>query len=77
MIRQNMLNLKQLNAELAALKAQKASFPSLFIISSILSYGHKIPIIGKLINKLSTWYGKTTIWMLLIYFRNMEIRSSP
>ena len=73
MIRQNMLNLKQLNAELAALKAQKASFPSLFIISSILSYGHKIPIIGKFINKLSTWYGKTTIWMLLIYLRKLIV----
>ena len=51
MIRQNMLNLKQLNAELAALKAQKASFPSLFIISSILSYGHKYQLlVNSLIN---------------------------
>jgi hypothetical protein len=64
-----MLNLKQLNAELEALKARKSAFPSIFFISTLLSYGHKLPLIGKIITKLSICYGKTTIWQILVKVR--------
>jgi hypothetical protein len=51
----------------------RASAPILFIITSLLSYGHKIPFISKIINLLSLWYGKTTWWKLLIKARKIFV----
>jgi hypothetical protein len=51
----------------------RASAPILFIITSLLSYGHKIPMVSKLINILSIWYGRTTWWKLLITLRKVFI----
>lgn len=43
----------------------KSSGLSLFLITGILGYIHKFPIIGKLITVLSLWYGGTSIWQIL------------
>jgi hypothetical protein len=51
----------------------RASAPILFIITSLLSYGHKIPMVSKLINILSLWYGRTTWWKLLITLRKVFV----
>ena len=70
MIKKNMLSLKELKAELEALKNQShserkpnvvhrfykgASLPFLFLFASILTYAHKLPIISKIIKILSLW----------------------
>jgi hypothetical protein len=39
----------------------------------LLSYGHKIPFISKIINLLSLWYGRTTWWKLLIKARKIFV----
>ena len=44
-----------------------------FLLSSLFTFGHKLPIIGGLIKRMSIWYGKTTIWTLLVLFRKMFI----
>lgn len=73
MIKKNNLSLKQLQAELEALKATKSSVPSMFLLSTLLSYGHKLPLIGTIFTKLSLWYGKTTIWQILVKIRKLII----
>lgn len=40
-------------------------FPSLLLISTIFSYAHKIPILSKILKKITIWYGRTT-WLKLI-----------
>jgi len=45
----------------------------LYIISGILAYAHKIPFLGKFISILSFWYGKTTIWKILVKVRKIFI----
>jgi hypothetical protein len=47
----------------------KSSMFMLWIISGILGYAHKIPFIGKIITLLSFWYGRTTIWKILVKVR--------
>ena len=45
----------------------------LYIISGILAYAHKIPILGRIVTLLSLWYGRTTWWKLLIKIRKTFI----
>ena len=41
----------------------------LYIITGILGYAHKIPFIGKILSLLSLWYGRITIWKILVKIR--------
>ena len=45
----------------------------LYIITGILGYAHKMPIVGKVIGILAAWYGKTTIWKILVKIRKIFI----
>jgi hypothetical protein len=47
----------------------RASVPFLFTLTTLLSYGHKIPLISKIIKLLSLWYGRITWWEMLITVR--------
>jgi hypothetical protein len=51
----------------------KSSMLWLYIITIVLSYGHKIPYIGRIITILSLWYGKTTWWKILVKIRKIFI----
>jgi hypothetical protein len=101
-IKNNMLSLKALQAELEQIKSaqaqqvhnnhphtdvaghdikgsyinriyMKSSMFTLWLITGILSYAHKIPYIGHIIAVLSLWYGKTTWWRILAYVRKIFI----
>jgi hypothetical protein len=101
-IKNNMLSLKALQAELEQIKSaqaqqvhnnhphtdvaghdikgsyinriyMKSSSMLLFLLSGLLSYGHKIPFIAKIITVLSLWYGKTTWWRILIIIRKIFV----
>lgn len=83
MIKKNNLAMKALQAQIEAMQAQNiapkpsivariskmAGTPFMFIISTLLAYGHKLPIISKIINILSLWYGKTAWWRVLVNLR--------
>ena len=43
------------------------------MLTTIITYGHKIPFIAKIINLLSLWYGRTTWWKLLVILRKVFI----
>lgn len=45
----------------------------LYIITGVLGYAHKLPYIGRIITLLSLWYGKTTIWKILVKIRKIFI----
>ena len=49
------------------------SLPMLWLITMLLTYAHKIPIVSKLIKLLSLWYGRTTWWQLLIKLRKLFV----
>ena len=51
----------------------KAFSPFTFLISGLLAYGSKIPVISKATKVLSIWYGRTTWWKMLIYLRKCFI----
>jgi hypothetical protein len=51
----------------------KGGMPLYWIISTLLTYGHKIPIISKIIKGLSLWYGRTTWWKILVQMRKVFI----
>jgi hypothetical protein len=51
----------------------KGSMFWLYIITGVLSYTHKLPYIRKLISLLALWYGKTTIWKILVKIRRVYI----
>jgi hypothetical protein len=51
----------------------KSSMFYLWLITAVLSYAHKIPYIGRIITLLSMYYGKTTIWKVLIKLRRLFI----
>ena len=40
-----------------------------WLITAVIRYGDKIPIVSKFINILSLWYGRTTWWKILISVR--------
>lgn len=46
---------------------------SMFLITGLLGYANKIPVIRKLIFILSFWFGKTTIWKILIKLRKLFV----
>jgi hypothetical protein len=77
-----MLTLKELQRELEDLKKNKTNLveqPSRlntkfwFVISTILAYGHKLPIISKFFSLFQLWYGRTTWWKMLIYCRKLFV----
>jgi len=41
----------------------------LYILSGIIAYAHKIPFIGRIISLASLYYGRTTIWKILVKIR--------
>src|SRR5258705_3171030 len=45
----------------------------LYLITGILAYGSKIPIIRNIISLLGLYYGRTTIWKLLVTVRKIFI----
>lgn len=45
----------------------------MWVISTLLTYAHKIPVLSKIIGTLAKWYGKTTIWKLLVSFRKLFV----
>lgn len=51
----------------------KSSGFMLFLITGILGYAHKIPLIRNILSILSLWYGKTTIWKILVKIRKIFI----
>lgn len=51
----------------------KGGLPLLWVTTALLSYGHKIPFVGRFIKLLSLWYGRTTWWKLLITLRKYFI----
>jgi len=51
----------------------KGSALWLYIITGVLGYAHKIPIIGRILTLAGLWYGKTTIWKILVLFRKVFI----
>jgi hypothetical protein len=52
---------------------QKSSMFYLWLLTGVLGYIHKIPIIGRVITLLSLWYGKSNWWKLLVYSRKLFI----
>jgi len=46
---------------------------SLFLITGLLGYANKIPIIKKLIFLSSFWFGKTTIWKVISKLRKLFV----
>lgn len=52
---------------------QQSSMFYLWVISGILAYSRKLPFINKFINLLSFWYGRTTIWKILVKIRKIFI----
>ena len=54
-------------------KFRQGSLFGLWLLSTIISYGHKIPMISRIITLLSLWYGRTTWWRLLVYSRKVFV----
>jgi hypothetical protein len=46
---------------------------TLYLLTGILGYAHKIPFIGRIISLAAVWYGKTTIWKILVKLRKFFI----
>ena len=46
---------------------------NLWLITGILGYASKIPIIGRIISLLTIWYGRTTWWKILVKLRKVFI----
>nr|YP_010170433.1 hypothetical protein K8K84_mgp037 [Phanerochaete carnosa]QRZ60415.1 hypothetical protein [Phanerochaete carnosa] len=93
-IKENMLTLKTLKAELEQLKTKnkvdisqststdsqgkpkitttlysRGSLGLLWLITFIIGYASKIPVISKIISALRLWYGRTTWWQMLVQLR--------
>jgi hypothetical protein len=51
----------------------RSSMFYLWVISGILGYAHRIPFLGRIITLLSIWYGRTTIWKILLKLRRLFI----
>jgi len=51
------------------MRLRENSMLLLYILSGIIAYAHKIPFLGRIITILSLWYGKTTIWQILVKIR--------
>jgi hypothetical protein len=55
------------------LKLRENSMLLLYVLSGIIGYIHKIPFIGRIISFLSLYYGRTTIWQILVKIRKSFI----
>jgi hypothetical protein len=75
LIKSNKTNFNKLEGRATNLniKLRENSMFLLYLISGVLAYAHKIPFIGKIISLLGIWYGKTTIWKILIKIRKVFI----
>jgi hypothetical protein len=51
----------------------RSSGLSLYLITGLLAYAHKIPFKGRIISLASLWYGRTTIWKILVKVRKIFI----
>jgi hypothetical protein len=51
----------------------KSSMFLLYILTGVLSYAHKIPFIGRIITIASLYYGRTTIWKILLKLRKLFV----
>ena len=58
-----------LNAANKPVQSNTGKIMSLFALTSLIAYAHKLPGVSKLTNLLSLWYGRTTWWQMLIYIR--------
>jgi hypothetical protein len=45
----------------------------LYLITGVIAYAHKIPVIRFIIGTLAAYYGKTTIWKILVKIRKIFI----
>src|ERR1700709_1360230 len=45
----------------------------LYLVTGVLGYAHKIPVVGRVLSLLSLWYGRTTIWKILVKIRKIFI----
>jgi len=55
------------------MRLRESSMLVLYLITGILAYAHKIPFIGRLITLASFYYGRTTIWKILVKIRKAFI----
>lgn len=44
----------------------RGATPMLFVLTTLLTFAHKIPIVAKVTKLLSLWYGRTTRWQNLV-----------
>jgi len=51
----------------------KSSMLMLWLVTALISYGSKIPFIKQIISMLSLYYGRTTIWKVLVKLRKAFI----
>jgi len=51
----------------------KSSMFMMWIVTALISYGSKIPFIKQIISMLSLYYGRTTIWKVLVKLRKAFI----
>jgi hypothetical protein len=85
MIKQNKLTLKSLQQQLDKIKSNKENKTTsigierkslLFFLSALswlLLFINKLPIISKIHKLLKIYYGRTTLWMILVYTRKIFI----
>ena len=67
---------EQIDALSAANKPAQSNISktlSLFALTSLIAYAHKIPGVSRLTNILSLWYGRTTWWQILVQIRKAFI----
>jgi len=51
----------------------KSSMFMLWLATAVLSYGSKIPYIKQIISVLSLYYGRTTIWKVLVKLKGKKV----
>jgi len=51
----------------------RSSGLTLYLITGLIAYAHKIPFIGRIISLLGLYYSRTTIWKILIKIRKIFI----
>nr|YP_010170436.1 hypothetical protein K8K84_mgp034 [Phanerochaete carnosa]QRZ60418.1 hypothetical protein [Phanerochaete carnosa] len=69
----NKLNSQYVSTQTKESKLKEGSMYLLLFLGFIVSYAHKIPIIGKIVKLLSLWYGRTTWWQILVRLRKIFI----
>jgi len=56
-----------------AMRLRENSMFLLYVLSGIIAYAHKIPFIGRIVTLASLYYGRTTIWQILVKIRKAFI----